>query len=190
MNLKGIDRFDYNLETQFLFVHIFKSTFLLQYKYMFEKKKFEFIKKIDFVHQIDHFVCLARDLYLLVNLSDENSIFSVKKIENNEWKDLEDNDLIMTQLCIKLNSLIKFEQRNFTNIEKILSLIIKLNLALEVRNDLEKNYQSYYKAFVNNMDDYFQRKQERINATCGKRKHTFSNSEIEIEKSKLLVQQK
>lgn len=59
---------------------------------------------------------------------------------------------------------------------------------MSLRNDLEKNYQSFFKAIVNNMDDYFQRKQERINATVGKRKHTCSNSEIEKEKSKLLVQ--
>lgn len=112
MDIKGINRFDFDLETQILFVHIFKSTFLLQYKYNLDKKKFELIKKIDFAYQIDHFVRVSKGLYLLVNLSDEKSIFSIKKVQNNEWRDLGNDDLIMTQLCTKLNSLIKIEQRN------------------------------------------------------------------------------
>lgn len=43
--------------------------------------------------------------------------------------------------------------------------------------EIQKNYSSYFKSIVNNLDDYYQRKQERIAATTGKRKHTNSKSE-------------
>lgn len=54
--------------------------------------------------------------------------------------------------------------------------------------EIEKNYQSYFKAIVNNMDDYYQRKQERISANSGKRKHTISKSESEVVEPKQTVQ--
>lgn len=111
---EGIDRFDYDHESQSLLVHTFKSKILLLYKYNSNEKKFESKQKFDFGHQIDHFVCLETNIYLLTNLSHDGPIFSIKKLDQNEMIDLEGSNSVMKELLNKLNSQKKIDKRILT----------------------------------------------------------------------------
>lgn len=50
----------------------------------------------------------------------------------------------------------------------------------EIKNDLEKEYVSFFKAKCNNMNYYYKQKEERIKAAGFKRKH--SNSDLSSDK--------
>ena len=173
-NLNGIDRFDFNRRDKSLMVHVFKADFLLYFK--FEEEKLQFIKKIDLYEQIDFFVPILDKFYLFVYFnSDSNSVkYQIKKLTNETLVDLNESDVLENQL---------------KSLETQLGTNIKLENIDQIKNELEKDYLSFFKTKANNMQYYYERKQERINLTAnavGKRKHTDSSSEMKNVEKKMI----
>ncbi|CAF0977169.1 unnamed protein product [Brachionus calyciflorus] len=167
--LNGIDRFDFDVETNRVFIHLFKANFLIQFDLV--QNELKFARQINFNETIDDFVRLSPNFYLMAILKNElDSKFLIKKISESGLDELSENELKFKTLLNRLNSDVALEK------------------ASDVKLEMEKNYQSYFKAIVNNMEDYYQRKQERIQSTSGKRKHTISKSESDLSEPKVVVQ--
>ena len=170
--LNGIDRFDFNQQENSLIVHVFKANFLLCFKFDQKEDKLNFVKKIEFGEQIDYFVKIMDTFYLFAFLNSSGVKFEVRKLENDLLVGLNTND----KLGNKLKSLEKhlLENVQFKSVE-------------DLKNEMEKDFLSYFKAKANNMQYYYEKKQERINMISekanskNKRKHANSSSEATIE---------
>ena len=56
------------------------------------------------------------------------------------------------------------------------------HLAKKELDEYENTYLGYFKAAVNNLEDYYERKKERIEATSVKRKRIHTKSDTSLDK--------
>ena len=175
-NLNGIQKFDFNQSESTLLVHIFQADFLLCFK--FSENKLDFIQKIDFAKTIDFFVPILDKFYLFVYFNLDSSVsYEVKKLDQQSFVELNinnqyENNLKLLETCL---------------VEKLV-----LENVDQVKNELEKDFLSFFKTKANNMQYYYERKQERIKSTANngnsinKRKRSTSPNKIETTEKKMI----
>jgi len=146
---EGISKFDYDPDSNRLVIHLFRSQFVLQFKYSNQKNSFEFISALDLGEKIDYFMRVYENNYLFLVLDkNDGHKFCIKKIEDNQLNDLKDDENLQHfQLYLNQN----------------------IQLKEDLRDEFEKEYLSFFKNIINNLDEYYERKQERIMSTNAKR---------------------
>lgn len=146
---RGINKFVYDHERKILLVHLFRANFLLEFAYD-EENLFKFVGKIELNEQIDGFVHLKENLYMFWNFASEGlkSIFYLKRHQSGKLFDSDPNE---SSLLTVLSDCIKIDNQN------------------QLRSEYENNYLGYFKYIVNNLDEYYERKKERIESKSTKR---------------------
>ena len=175
-DLNGIDKFYFNQNDNSLLVHIFKADFLLCFQ--FTEDNLTFVKKIVFEKTIDYFVPILDKFYLFVFFNlDSGVTYEVKRLENQNLIELNKSSDVENKLKLLETHLAKI---SLGNVEK-------------VKNELEKDFLSFFKVKANNMQYYYERKQERIKSSANsngnsanKRKRSNSPSKIETTEKKMI----
>ena len=78
------------------------------------------------------------------------------------------------EIANKLSVKLKSKKSIISNLLLILLIIICLFLVDDIRIEMEKEYLSYFKTIINNLDEYYDRKSKRIMEKEVKRQRTDS----------------
>lgn len=159
-NQNGVYRFSYNSTTGDLLVNLYKTNFLLHFKYNKSLTKLEFQEKIFQLNSTIHeFIHLKNNFYLFIQpVNRENKdLISIKTLNNdNQLQDIDETNEFMKVIS---------DVKSLDN--------LKQNLDNEIK-ETNMIYSSFYKNKVDNMGEYLTRKEKRMNNK--KRKISETNS--------------
>lgn len=102
----GIDKFDFKPDSNQILVHLFKSNFLLEFN--LGQKEINYVQQIKF--DLDDFVRIFSNFYLFTTFN-QTPIFVIKKLVNNQFLNLDQDDLKMKSLESIINAQVQFSKR-------------------------------------------------------------------------------
>lgn len=141
---KGVDRLDFDSETKRVVAHLYKSKSILEF--VLDGDELKFVGELNNESRIDYLVRVFDNFYLMV--SDKK--FLIKTISAEGLKSPKESRDKLDKLEAYLNDNVNLEN---------------------VQNEIEQDFESLFKNIIySNVETYYERKMERIEATTGAKK--------------------
>ena len=170
-DINGVDRFDFNRNTNTLMVHAFGTNFLLLFKYDQTEKRFEFKDQLNLNDTVDLFARILDNYYLIVSMDEHSEArFCIKKLDDsNQLVDIDQSA----------------QDKKLKSVETILYDNCDLKKLKDFKEEKKEDYLSFFKSKIDNINQYYARKQERIEfIQASKRKNDSKAESVEAKLAK------